>query len=220
MIYLVNENITQVLIANAKNSRQLFEIILRFISNRANKRPIRKQKLKGKKIKFKELNRQGKLESIEIRDKKYFQFLKKKCKRYGIDFNVKKMKLDNDEKKYQVYFKAVDKEALERAYKEIDRYFESKIKKKESKKEKKIKRSDKKEKSKDFWEEYNRKDKKDESKDFWEKHNKENSKTKEFTESKVKNGGRKESLADKINRIKDNFGKKFKNREDIWQRKI
>ena len=208
---MINENVTQVLIANAKNSRQLSEIALRFISNRANKKPLKKQNLNGRKMKFKELNRQGKLENIEIRDSKYLDLLKKKLKKCGVDFNVQKQKLDNGKINYKLYFKAIDKESLEKSYKEVDRYFESKFKKKEKKKEKKTERRDKKEKAKNFWEEFNKKEKST------------NSKTENFTETKTKETEFKdfvkESLSEKINRIKDAFKKNFKSGEEIWQRK-
>lgn len=208
---MINENVTQVLIANAKNSRQLFEIALRFISNRANKKPLKKQNLNGRKMKFKELNRGGKLENIKIKDSKYWGLLKKKLKKYGVDFYVQKQKIDNGKINYKLYFKAIDKEALEKAYKEVDRYFESKFKKKEKKKEKKTERRDKKEKAKNFWEEFNKKEKST------------NSKTENFTETKTKETEFKdfvkESLSEKINRIKDAFKKNFKSGEEIWQRK-
>ena len=78
-------------------------------------------------MKFKELNRGGKLENIKIRDSKYLDLLKKKLKKYGVDFYVQKQKIDNGKINYKLYFKAIDKEALEKAYKEVDRYFESKF---------------------------------------------------------------------------------------------
>ena len=61
------------------------------------------------------------------------------------------------------------------------------------------------------WEEFNKKEKST------------NSKTENFTETKTKETEFKdfvkESLSEKINRIKDAFKKNFKSGEDIWQRK-
>ncbi|MCI5997040.1 MAG: PcfB family protein [Parvimonas sp.] len=138
---MINEQITQGVVSNAKSQAKLVFDIIRFMSySKPGNSGIKN--LESGEVKLKDLVKtNSKLEKIEISDKD-LKYIKKELKKDGVSFSIY---FDKDTKKNYIYFQAKDIEILnltfDKVLKKLKKREESKTHKLKSTLKEKIKKS-------------------------------------------------------------------------------